>query len=131
IRAGRVAQGEARRLEQRCMKLLRAYDAGLEALNDVLASLLEYAALCGLERTRVEEYRATLEAQPWKKCPCDVCRDIGYHVILFRGAERNRRRGFHNIWTFYRRLQQEFGGAAPGEAISGDGRSGKRQLPLF
>jgi hypothetical protein len=28
---------------------------------------------------------------------------------LFRGAERNRRRGFHNLWVFYRRLQRELG----------------------
>ena len=27
-------------------------------------------------------------------------------VILFRGAERNRRRGFHNLWVFYRHVQQ-------------------------
>jgi len=131
IRAGRIAQGEARRLEQRCLELLRACDAGLEALDDVLSTLVEYAALCGIERTRVAEYRATLEAQPWKKCSCEVCREVGYHVILFRGAERNRRRGFHNIWTFYRRLQHELGETVLSGAISGDGRPRKRQLLLF
>jgi hypothetical protein len=30
-------------------------------------------------------------------------------VILFRGAERNRRRGFHNVAIFYQRLQKEMG----------------------
>jgi hypothetical protein len=25
--------------------------------------------------------------------------------VLFRGAERNRRRGFHNLFVFYRRLR--------------------------
>jgi hypothetical protein len=30
-------------------------------------------------------------------------------VILFRGAERNRRRGFHNLGVFYRRLHRELG----------------------
>ena len=52
-------------------------------------------------------YRKVLDQKPWKKCPCDVCHDLKHHVILFRGAERNRRRGFHNIWTFYRRLNTE------------------------
>jgi hypothetical protein len=27
--------------------------------------------------------------------------------VIFRGAERNRRRGFHNVYTFHRRLQAE------------------------
>src|SRR5437588_4042475 len=33
IRSGRVAQAQARRLEQRCLELLRLYDSGLEALD--------------------------------------------------------------------------------------------------
>ena len=28
-------------------------------------------------------------------------------MILFRGAERNRRRGLHNVWMLYRRLKRE------------------------
>ncbi|EIT0620232.1 tRNA-guanine transglycosylase, partial [Salmonella enterica] len=32
-------------------------------------------------------------------------RSIGINVIIFRGAERNRRRGFHNIQVLYNRLQ--------------------------
>ena len=47
--------------------------------------------------------------RPWLRCPCDICRKLDYHVILFRGAERNRRRGFHNVWVFYRRLRRELG----------------------
>jgi hypothetical protein len=130
IRAGQVAQERARELEQRCLEMLRAYDVGLENLENVLAPLREYQAFCG-GRDRTSDYRLTLEAQPWKQCPCDVCRAIGYHVILFRGAERNRRRGFHNVWTFYRRLQRELGQSAEGAAISGGSTKRKRQLPLF
>jgi hypothetical protein len=36
-----------------------------------------------------------------------VCTRLGIHVILFRGAERNRRRGFHNLYVFYRQLSHE------------------------
>src|SRR5437762_9062097 len=43
----------------------------------------------------------------WKSCDCDICKRIGIHVILFRGAERNRRRGFHNIFVFYKRRSEE------------------------
>ena len=47
----------------------------------------------------------TLAARPWAECPCAVCQALGVHVVLFRGAERNRRRGFHNLFVTYRRLQ--------------------------
>jgi hypothetical protein len=47
-----------------------------------------------------------LETQPWKACQCEICKEIGIHVVLFRGAERNRRRGFHNLYVFFQRLQQ-------------------------
>jgi hypothetical protein len=33
-----------------------------------------------------------------------VCQAIGHHVILFRGSERNRRRGFHNTRILYQRV---------------------------
>jgi hypothetical protein len=29
--------------------------------------------------------------------------------MIFRGAERNRRRGFHNLFVFYRRLRRQIG----------------------
>ena len=131
IRAGKISQTEARRLERRCLDLLRSFDLGQESLDNALGAIQEYEALLGVARSRGGQYRATLEAQPWKKCPCEVCREIGYQVVLFRGAERNRRRGFHNVWTFYRRLQRELGAPAVGAAIVGDGRIRKRQLPLF
>ncbi len=54
-----------------------------------------------------DAYREILEERPWKKCPCDICKRIGIHVMLFRGAERNRRRGFHNVRVLYRRLRRE------------------------
>ena len=30
---------------------------------------------------------------------------LGVDVILFRGNNRNRRRGFHNLWVVARRLE--------------------------
>ena len=59
-----------------------------------------------------DAYREILEEQPWKKCPCGICKRIGIHVMLFRGAERNRRRGFHNVHVLYRRLRREIAKAA-------------------
>ena len=51
------------------------------------------------------DYERTLGERPWKQCQCNICQAIGINVIIFRGAERNRRRGFHNIQVLYNRLQ--------------------------
>ena len=51
-----------------------------------------------LELPRHEsEYARVLKDAPWRTCPCAVCREIGIEVILFRGLNRNKRRGFHNL----------------------------------
>ncbi len=104
IRAGEVDQAEARRLERACLDEMAAFDKGSSTVNEVLAPLQEYEGLYDGKRTRIERYREVLEASPWKECPCDVCQYLRYHVILFRGAERNRRRGFHNVYVFHQRL---------------------------
>ena len=105
IRAGSVNQPEARRLERRCLELLRGYDSGTVHVDAALAALDEYEGVHSPSKSFGATNRQTLEARPWKDCPCEVCRRLGIDVILFRGAERNRRRGFHNLWVFYRRLQ--------------------------
>jgi hypothetical protein len=56
--------------------------------------------------TRAQEYTKTLLARPWMHCPCRVCQEAGVEVIIFRGSNRNRRRGFHNLWWFYNHLQK-------------------------
>jgi hypothetical protein len=105
IRAGSVKQPMARALEIRCLELLRTYDAGTADIDAVLAALNEYETIHSPGKSFSASNRATLEARPWKDCPCEVCRQLGINVVMFRGAERNRRRGFHNLWVFYRHLQ--------------------------
>jgi len=109
IRAGQVAHDAARRLEQECLAAFKAFGAGTTPIDHLVDVLHQYEELYDPGSDRRDAYYETLEAEPWKRCPCEVCRTLGYHVILFRGAERNRRRGFHNIWVFYRRLHRELG----------------------
>lgn len=109
IRAGQVSHDEARRLEQECLVTFKAFDVGATSIEHLLEVLHEYEELYDPGADRRVVYRETLEAEAWRTCPCEVCRALGYHVILFRGAERNRRRGFHNLWVFYRRLHRELG----------------------
>lgn len=107
IAAGQVAQDRARTLERACLDAMRRFDQDQASVDDVVGVLSDYEALYDGKSDRSAAYREVLEARPWRSCGCDVCQALGYHVILFRGAERNRRRGFHNIWVFYRRLQTE------------------------
>lgn len=107
VTAGLVDQRSARRLERDCLSRLRGYDRGDENLERVLDAVCSYAELLGTKKDRRSEYRRTLEARPWKRCRCTVCREIGVEVIIFRGADRNRRRGFHNLAVFSARLRRE------------------------
>jgi len=46
-----------------------------------------------------------LQDKPWKECDCKICKDIGIEVVIFRGNNRNRRRGFHNTLRFYEKMK--------------------------
>lgn len=60
-----------------------------------------------------EKYRRTLVDRPWESCPCPICKEIGIHALIFRGTNRNKRRGFHNTWIFHQLLRR------PGTLMSG------------
>lgn len=106
IRAGEVKQAHAFKAEKKCLKYLSEFDAGKRKEQSVLQALLDYEQIHDPGGDRSEKYREVLAARPWKDCSCEVCTALGHHVILFRGAERNRRRGFHNVHVFYQQLKQ-------------------------
>jgi hypothetical protein len=106
ILAGEIDQSRALACERACLTLLAAYDRGKAELEAALRALREYEVLHDGRKDRTREYREFLTARPWQACPCEACRRVGIHVAIFRGAERNRRRGFHNLWFTYRQLQQ-------------------------
>lgn len=97
---------EVRQLEQRALTSLRAYHEDPTLFQQALDDALAYAALSNPVTERIKrDYRQTLEERPWQQCTCDICREIGVEVIIFRGNNRNRRRGFHNTWQLYQQLQ--------------------------
>lgn len=104
IIAGKVKQEEAIRLERACMEALQHFDRRRGSRDSVVKLLKEYQDLYEGSRDYTEAYREILTDKPWQDCPCDVCRRLGIHVVLFRGAERNRRRGFHNVFVTYKKL---------------------------
>jgi hypothetical protein len=129
ISSGNVPQGKARELERACLDGMRRLDAGEVDVEVVLDSLQRYDDLCGVLSDYRDTYREVLTDRPWKQCPCDVCRKLGHHVILFRGAERNRRRGFHNTWVFYRKLARELGGGSAEIAVQKSARVRRASAP--
>jgi hypothetical protein len=104
IQAGRVDQAKARIAEQRCLTRLAAFDAGKSSVKGVLDALSAYADIVEPERDYSVQHRELLEAAPWKTCDCGICKRVGIQVCVFRGTERNKRRGFHNLCVFSRRL---------------------------
>lgn len=106
ILAGEVEFSFARKLEVACLEGVLAYDAGKLGIDAILDRLREYEAVWHGKKDDSVRYRETLEDKPWRKCKCAVCRKLGIHVVLFRGAERNRRRGFHNLHVLRQRLDK-------------------------
>lgn len=112
IRSGELDLATARRLEQACLDALNRFDRDDAGLEETLVALIEYERFCGAKRDHREVYREVLTDRPWKNCKCEICTKLGIHVIVFRGAERNRRRGFHNVWMLRQRLDRELARAA-------------------
>ena len=107
VAEGRGTIEQFRQMEQDALKALRAYDKGEESLENTLAAVLEYDKFIGDDRDVHQVlYRELLEDMTWKKCPCRICREIGIESIIFRGNNRNRRRGFHNTYVFYKQLKK-------------------------
>ncbi len=106
VEAGKIEYEELAAYERGCMTLLRAFDRGDADIDEVLEALLWYDRLMGDTRDHADLYKKTLEDKPWKQCDCAICKQIGIEVIIFRGNNRNRRRGFHNTYVFYNELKR-------------------------
>jgi hypothetical protein len=107
IQAGRTDQRDAIEREQACLRLLRDYDRGKAPARDVLDALRRYQEIFDGRRDYSQAYQTILEQAPWKHCPCGICERAGIDVAIFRGSERNKRRGFHNVYAFRQRLNRE------------------------
>ena len=109
IKAGEVDQVVAVKAERNCLKTLRAFDTGKATIDKADSALRSYEKIYETKgRDRSDSNRRTLEAAPWKSCKCGICENVGIEVVIFRGAERNKRRGFHNLAVFNNRLNRTF-----------------------
>lgn len=104
-------------LEQKALLAMRKYDEDQISLDETIDAVLDFEKVLQLAdktsqeqkekllQKTTENYRNVLEARPWQNCNCNICQTIGVEVIIFRGNDRNRRRGFHNTYIFYQRFK--------------------------
>lgn len=100
----RVSTDLKEEIAKEALLKLREYAAHRCSLNSVMNSLR------GIEERKdenwLEFYQKTLEERPWEKCSCKLCKELGIDMLIFRGNERNMRRGFHNVYRFYHKFVQ-------------------------
>lgn len=95
---------DLKRMEIDALNTLIQYDNGKVTLDQALKTVLEYDNLLLRGTSDLKDlsdrYFKTLLDKPWKSCKCDICKELGIQIIIFSGSNRNKRRGFQNIWTF-------------------------------
>jgi Queuine tRNA-ribosyltransferase len=120
LEAGVADLKTLQQLEKDALRSLREFDVGKLDLESTLQAVLAYDELLELPKDGMADpeaqakrrakhevlYREVLEAQPWKSCDCPICQEIGIEVLIFRNNNRNRRRGFHNTYVFYKRFRE-------------------------
>jgi hypothetical protein len=101
---GAITQNALVKLEHDCLTGLAAYGTFNKTSPPptLVRHLVEYDTLLAGKRPGTEDrIRRVLEERPWDSCGCDICKQCGIQVVIFRGNNRNRRRGFHNTHVFY------------------------------
>ena len=105
-------------MESAALSSLRAFDRGEADLDETLHNILVYSAPLAEEKPYEDchdsvrmtclavRYRATLEAKPWKQCSCVICEHAAVDVIIFRGSNRNKRRGIHNLAVYKNHIER-------------------------
>jgi hypothetical protein len=101
---------ELKRLEAGALHALHLYDQAQLSLEETLDAIEAYDRT--LTRSSEDasamrrQYARTLSDRPWNDCHCQVCTSIGIDVVVFRGSNRNKRRGAHNTAMLYRAVEQ-------------------------
>jgi len=118
---GYLTQAQLSAAEADALAALRALDKGQSNVHDTLDSVMRYSRQTLLDpksgqapsikkmETLASEYERMLTDRPWQRCPCAVCQRVGVEVAIFRSSNRNKRRGFHNIWVFNEQMKKTIG----------------------
>lgn len=112
VKRGTFRAEDLTSMEKAALEGLRAFDQGEADSEEILRVVLKYNAAL-VEQMPYEDckdskpmallearYRTTLKEKPWKQCTCAICKNVSIDVIIFRGSNRNKRRGVHNLSVF-------------------------------
>jgi hypothetical protein len=116
IKEGIFNAEDLQKREAKALSVLRAFNKDQETLAATIEAVMDYQQFLtlggdsdkhekSLKKTRMQIER-TLSQSPWKHCRCDICAELGVEVIIFRSANRNRRRGFHNLGVYHQHVQR-------------------------
>ncbi len=99
------SEDRLRKLEKDALRALHAYERREISVERALDAVLAYDQLLLRAYSDTSElvpkYRETLAARIWERCSCRICRELGIDVVVFRGMNRNKRRGAHNTLMLY------------------------------
>jgi hypothetical protein len=116
-KTGRYQQEKLQDMEKAALESLRAFDRDGTDVERTLDAVMRYSEPLFFDEdkdaasngrildTYRQRYEQTLTERPWKRCQCTVCCDIGVEVIIFRGSNRNKRRGMHNLAVYQKHLR--------------------------
>jgi hypothetical protein len=117
-KSGAFTQEHLIKLEKSALTTFRCFAKKKSSLESTLDSVIEYTRPLLWTKSITEDemerklhilrakYQKTLEARPWELCKCNICKDIGHEAIIFRGSNRNRRRGIHNLYVYHNHLNR-------------------------
>lgn len=95
-------------LEADALAALHDYGRGKTSVKAALDAVIRYDSHLLRSSEDVAQHRVkyerTLRERPWEKCDCPICTSAGIDVLIFRGSNRNKRRGAHNTLQLYNSL---------------------------
>ena len=112
IASGQLDQDKLSHQEKKVLKLLKDYDkaklkASKSLINKVLKEVVNYdEMISGKKSKHIEAYTRILQDRPWKTCKCALCKKLGINIVIMRGTERNKSRGFCNLNKLYCRVEE-------------------------
>ena len=99
-----ISTDKLQQLERNALTALKGFAKSQGELDTTLEAILEYDRLLFRTSEKMdleEKYKKTLQSRIWEQCSCEICKGVGFDIMIFRGTNRNKRRGFHNVKMFY------------------------------
>ena len=117
VKRGDITLAFLEKRERDALNALRHYNQGSISVDHTVEVILDYAIVMleggklseedvhkRLERL-ASEYRRTLSERCWTLCDCNICDRLSIDVVIFRGSNRNKGRGMHNLHVFHNKLK--------------------------